>query len=81
MATPIDNNEADEKSGKSMCQLINIRCTSTANSSFGKTPLLPSTHGRRGILLFRPVHRRNEILLIRKDLVRIRVLLLRFRTL
>ena len=29
MATSIDNNEADEKSGKSMCQLINIRCTST----------------------------------------------------
>ena len=27
MATSIDKNEADEKSGKSTCQLINIRCT------------------------------------------------------
>ena len=26
MATSIDDNEADEKSDKSMCQLINIRC-------------------------------------------------------
>ena len=81
MATPIDNNEADEKSGKSMCQLINIRCTNTTNNSFSKTPLLPFTHDRRGILLFRPVHRRNEILLVRKDLIRIRVLLLRLRAL
>lgn len=28
MAALIDDNEADEKSGKSMCQLINIHCTS-----------------------------------------------------
>ena len=27
MATSIDNNEADEKSDKPRCQLINIRCT------------------------------------------------------
>ncbi len=30
MATSIDDNEADEKSDKPRCQLINIRCTSTA---------------------------------------------------
>ncbi len=29
MATSIDDNEADEKSDKPRCQLINIRCTST----------------------------------------------------
>ena len=28
MATSIDDNEADEKSDKPRCQLINIRCTS-----------------------------------------------------
>ena len=27
MATSIDDNEADEKSDKPRCQLINIRCT------------------------------------------------------
>ncbi len=30
MATSIDDNEADEKSDKPRCQLINIRCTSTS---------------------------------------------------
>ena len=29
MATPIDDNAADEKSDKSIQQLLNIRCTST----------------------------------------------------
>ena len=29
MATSIDDNAADEQSGKSMCQLFIIRCTST----------------------------------------------------
>ncbi len=34
MATSIDDNEADEKSDKPRCQLINIRCTSTASLTF-----------------------------------------------
>lgn len=37
MATSIDNNEADEKSGKSMCQLINIRCTRACLEELGGT--------------------------------------------
>ena len=36
MATSIDDNEADEKSNKPRCQLINIRCTSLAERQFYK---------------------------------------------
>ncbi len=32
MATSIDDNEADEKSDKPRCQLINIRCTRAPSS-------------------------------------------------
>ena len=34
MAALIDDNDANEKSDKSRCQLINIRCTGTTNIKF-----------------------------------------------
>ena len=40
MATSIDDNEADEKSDKPRCQLINIRCTSTGMVAAVMLPLL-----------------------------------------
>ncbi len=44
MATSIDDNEADEKSDKPRCQLINIRCTSASSSQkldFGAVWFVP----------------------------------------
>lgn len=37
MATSIDDNEADEKSDKPRCQLINIRCTRACLEELGGT--------------------------------------------
>ena len=42
MATAIDDNAEDEQSGKSMCRLLNIRCTSyTTKDSNEKIDITP----------------------------------------
>jgi len=55
VATSIDDNEADEKSDKPRCQLINIRCTSAMQNFDGNAVALSRNFNnalaRNGLLI------------------------------